>query len=164
MLTSTLPFDHFELFGLRQGLKMGSALRFVPFGLVKSGHYALVRHPLMTGFLIMAFCPLKLTIGRFLIAGIIGLYINVSLFLKSNLQKRLRSLSNSLKNQIWRKSLGPNTKLIKNQLLLFSLAYFLPVRFQARRTNKNTKTLMALISNLIYKFRHLAAAFDSKMD
>ena len=90
MLTSTLPFDHFELFGLRQGLKMGSILRFVPFGLVKSGHYALVRHPLMTGFLIMAFCPLELTVGRLLIAGIIGLYIYVSIFLKRILQKALQ--------------------------------------------------------------------------
>ena len=43
LLTSTFAIDHFELFGLRQGLKMGKFLRFVPDGFVTIAHYKLVR-------------------------------------------------------------------------------------------------------------------------
>ena len=77
-ISSSLAFDHFEHFGLRQGLKMGKFLRFIPFGLVKTGHYSIVRHPLMSGCLLMMVCPLELTIGRILIAFIVTSYIFVS--------------------------------------------------------------------------------------
>ncbi|CBY07303.1 unnamed protein product [Oikopleura dioica] len=77
-LSSSFAFDHFEHFGLRQGLKMGKFLRFIPFGLVKTGHYSIVRHPLMSGCLLMMVCPLELTIGRILIAFIVSIYIFIS--------------------------------------------------------------------------------------
>ena len=42
LLTSTFAIDHFELFGLRQGLKMGNFLRFVPDGFVTQEQRLLV--------------------------------------------------------------------------------------------------------------------------
>jgi len=57
---------------------MGKFLRFIPFGLVKTGHYSIVRHPLMSGCLLMMICPFELTIGRILIAFIISIYIFIS--------------------------------------------------------------------------------------
>ena len=48
LLTSTFAIDHFELFGLRQGLKMGQFLRFAPDGFVTIAHYKLVRSGFLT--------------------------------------------------------------------------------------------------------------------
>ena len=65
LLTSTFAIDHFELFGLRQGLGMGKFLRFVPDGFVTIFHYRLVRHPIMTGFFIMLFSIVNLQLDEF---------------------------------------------------------------------------------------------------
>lgn len=58
LVTSTFAIDHFELFGLKQGLgvdiygKLGFG---VGDGLVERLHYKLVRHPIMLGFFVMFF-------------------------------------------------------------------------------------------------------------
>lgn len=58
LLMSTYMIDHFELFGLRQGLGKFKEMEFV-----KSGLYKYIRHPIMTGFLIaFSFNPI-LTVG-----------------------------------------------------------------------------------------------------
>jgi hypothetical protein len=89
LLTSTFAIDHFELFGLRQGLKMGKFARFVPDGFVTIFHYRLVRHPIMTGFFIMLFSIVEFTAGRLFIAAFISSYILVCVFLKKLMRKIL---------------------------------------------------------------------------
>ena len=77
LVSSTFAIDHFELFGLRQGLGMGELLKFVPEGFVTILHYRLVRHPIMTGFFIMLFSIVEFTAGRVFIAAFISSYILV---------------------------------------------------------------------------------------
>ena len=65
-VSSTFTIDHFQLFGLRQGLKMGNILKFSgQTKIVTRFHYSLVRHPLMTGLLIMFWFTPIMTIGKF---------------------------------------------------------------------------------------------------
>ena len=77
LVSSTFAIDHFELFGLRQGLGMGNLLKFVPDGFVTILHYRLVRHPIMTGFFMMLFSIVEFTAGRVFIAAFIASYILV---------------------------------------------------------------------------------------
>ena len=63
-VSSTFALDHFDLFGLRQGLKMGNLLK-IPGSddFVTLFHYKLVRHPIMTGFFIMFWSTPVMTQG-----------------------------------------------------------------------------------------------------
>ena len=64
LVSSTFAIDHFDLFGLRQGLKMGNVLKFYNDGeFVTNYHYKYVRHPIMTGFFFMFWSIQSLTIG-----------------------------------------------------------------------------------------------------
>ena len=57
VLLSTFMIDHFDLFGLRQGLHLwptNNELKIF-------GFYKVIRHPIMTGFLIMFWCRPVLT-------------------------------------------------------------------------------------------------------
>ena len=57
VLSSTFMIDHFDLFGLRQGLHLwptNNELKTI-------GFYKIIRHPIMTGFLIMFWCRPVLT-------------------------------------------------------------------------------------------------------
>ena len=65
-VSSSFAIDHFELFGLRQGLKMGNMLKFTNKGkIVTLFHYKWVRHPLMTGLFIMFWFTPVMTLGKF---------------------------------------------------------------------------------------------------
>ena len=66
-VSSTYALDHYELFGLRQGLKMGDMLKAPGTGenFVTLMHYKLVRHPIMTGFFIMFWSVPIMTMGKF---------------------------------------------------------------------------------------------------
>ena len=65
-VSSTFALDHFDLFGLRQGLKMGNMLKFAGSeNFVTLFHYKLVRHPIMTGFFIMFWSVPVMTMGKF---------------------------------------------------------------------------------------------------
>merc|ERR1711911_148254 len=66
-VSSTYALDHYELFGLRQGLKMGNMLKAPATGenFVALMHYKLVRHPIMTGFFIMFWSVPIMTMGKF---------------------------------------------------------------------------------------------------
>ena len=76
MVSSTFAIDHFDLFGLRQGLQMGNFLKFYNDGeFVTYYHYKYVRHPIMTGFFLMFWAIPSITIGRVLFAGVASGYI-----------------------------------------------------------------------------------------
>ena len=66
LVSSTFAIDHFELFGLRQGLGMGNWLRLQSKeSFVTRFHYNLVRHPIMTGFFVMFWSTPVMTQGTF---------------------------------------------------------------------------------------------------
>eukprot|EP00397_Hematodinium_sp_SG-2012_P036681 GEMP01039627.1.p1 GENE.GEMP01039627.1~~GEMP01039627.1.p1 ORF type:complete len:320 (+),score=49.41 GEMP01039627.1:1-960(+) len=59
VLLSTFMIDHFDLFGLRQGIHLWPRSKAI----VSRGFYQFLRHPIMTGFLIMFWARPLLTIG-----------------------------------------------------------------------------------------------------
>ena len=66
-VSASFAVDHFELFGLRQGLKMGNMLKILGQGkMVTRFHYYFVRHPLMTGLLLMFWFTPIMTMGKFI--------------------------------------------------------------------------------------------------
>jgi len=81
VLTSTFMINHFDLFGLRQVvLSQGSAYQHPPF--MTRGFYALVRHPIMLGFIIAFWAAPTMTMGHLVFAIATTAYILVALQLE----------------------------------------------------------------------------------
>ena len=90
-VSSTFALDHFDLFGLRQGLKMGNMLKFAGSEtFVTLFHYKLVRHPIMTGFFIMFWSTPIMTMGKFAHPGCF--YLSPRLFLNGTSCTAVRGL------------------------------------------------------------------------
>jgi protein-S-isoprenylcysteine O-methyltransferase Ste14 len=80
LVSSTFALDHFDLFGLRQGLKMGNMLKFAGSeNFVTLFHYKLVRHPIMTGFFIMFWSVPVMTMGHLLFSAVASAYIIIAI-------------------------------------------------------------------------------------
>jgi len=79
VLLSTLMIGHFELFGLQQVYRHLQNLRPAepPFGM--PGFYALVRHPIMTGFIIAFWATPQMSWGHLLFAAVTTVYILIAL-------------------------------------------------------------------------------------
>lgn len=66
--SSTFVISHFDLFGLRQAWLRLRGTSYRPPQFTRRGLYAIVRHPLMTGFLIVFWVTPVMTAGHLLLA------------------------------------------------------------------------------------------------
>lgn len=84
VLMATFAVSHFDLFGLRQAwlYLQGKAYTFPPFRI--TGLYRLVRHPLMTGFLMVFWITPAMTVGHALFAIASTLYILMGIRLEEH--------------------------------------------------------------------------------
>jgi protein-S-isoprenylcysteine O-methyltransferase Ste14 len=78
LLSSTFMIDHFDLFGLRQVYLTFKQRELTRGKFHKRFFYKLVRHPIMTGFLISFWATPMMTAGHFLFAISMTIYIYVA--------------------------------------------------------------------------------------
>lgn len=74
---SSFMVSHFDLFGLRQVFMNLNGRGYSPVSFRLVGLYKLVRHPLMTGFLIAFWCTPTMTLGHLFFAFMCTMYILV---------------------------------------------------------------------------------------
>ncbi len=96
VLLSTFMIGHFELFGLTQVLRNYLNKGEVEASFRSPGFYKLVRHPIMTGFIIASWATPEMSQGHFLFALVSTIYIVVALRLEE------RDLVDSL-GEVYRK-------------------------------------------------------------
>ena len=79
VLLSTFNIDHLDLFGLRQSFAAPGRRPSPPAGLVISGFYRFVRHPLLLGFLVAFWSTPLMTAGHLLFAAANTVYIIIGI-------------------------------------------------------------------------------------
>lgn len=90
LVWSTFLTGHFDLFGVRQVLARARARDYRPPQLRHTMLYALVRHPLMAGFLVAFWAVPHMSAGRLLFAGAASAYILVAVrFEERDLRRQL---------------------------------------------------------------------------
>jgi protein-S-isoprenylcysteine O-methyltransferase Ste14 len=79
-LASTFLIDHFDLFGLRQVTLFARGVPYMPVPFKQSWIYKRVRHPLMASFLIAFWATPRMTVGHFVFALGMTIYILVGVW------------------------------------------------------------------------------------
>jgi len=79
-LSATFMISHFDLFGLRQAYLHARRARYRPPAFTQRGLYRFVRHPLMTGFLVVFWAVPTMTAGHLLFAVAATGYILVGIW------------------------------------------------------------------------------------
>ncbi len=79
VLLSTLMIGHFELFGLQQVYQNLKNLKPSEPNLITPGFYGLVRHPIMTGFIIAFWATPQMSWGNLLFAAVTTVYVILAL-------------------------------------------------------------------------------------
>jgi methanethiol S-methyltransferase len=80
LLASTFMIDHLDLFGLRQSWQAARRRASVSPEFRIAWLYAWIRHPIMTGFLVLFWATPRMTAGHLLFAGAASAYILVGVW------------------------------------------------------------------------------------
>ena len=80
VISSTFMINHFDLFGLRQAWLALRRRPYVPLGFQTRWLYSQVRHPLMTGFLVVFWATPRMTAGHLLFAAAATGYIAIGVW------------------------------------------------------------------------------------
>jgi protein-S-isoprenylcysteine O-methyltransferase Ste14 len=101
VLASTFAIDHFDLFGLRQVIARARERRYEAPGFRTPLLYRLVRHPLMTGFLVVFWATPHMSVGRLLFAAGSTAYIVVGVrFEERDLSSQLGESYRRYRNEV----------------------------------------------------------------
>lgn len=93
LVASTFLIDHFEMFGLKQAYFhfKGQELPITKFQ--ARGFYRYVRHPIMTGFLLISWITPTMTVGHLLFAVGMTIYVRIGVYFEE--RNLLESLGSS---------------------------------------------------------------------
>lgn len=78
VLTGTFAINHFDLFGLRQVWYAARRQHPPPLKFTENFYYALIRHPLMLGFIIAFWATPDMSVGHLLFAAASTVYILIA--------------------------------------------------------------------------------------
>lgn len=84
LLVATFMLDHFELFGLRQGIMPLLGREFRGLNFKEPGLYRIVRHPIQTGLLVGVWVVPLSTASHFMMAMGLTIYIFIGLYFEEN--------------------------------------------------------------------------------
>ena len=89
LFLATFMIDHFELFGLKQAYYHFKQHELPELTFVKSGFYAYVRHPIMTGMLIGIWCVPMMSVSLLMMSIGFTAYILVGVYFEEKKLKRM---------------------------------------------------------------------------
>jgi methanethiol S-methyltransferase len=115
---STVLISHFDLFGLRQAWLHARGVGYSPPAFTERGLYARIRHPLMTGFIVVFWSAPTMTVGHLLFAAAATGYIGVGItFEEHDLIQSLGETYSGYRSRVpaliprpWPRSVSPRSR------------------------------------------------------